>query len=588
MKNVFRKFLISACLTVCVGASAAAIGTLSVAPAKAAEVSEETNYFQMVNGAEVRAVTDSCGLRFTTNVGEYMYDNAWNGYTVSFGTLIAKNVTDITAMVAEDESTYLADIPCSKQVAFEDGVFTYTSAVVFDTKGWTDDEKTAAYAMELTARAYVKLEKDGVTTYEYATATDTTRSMRAVANVALVKGASETLLGEYVNVGARNKKDYLETSDATTNTLAVGVTAADLGVYVGAKKVDVTGENGAIDLSALATDWTLGENYFVSVFGADNKVYSAPVQYVTKAIENYDDLKELEVTNELVFGDKIIDGYWALTDNFDFTSQKAIAHAGCLAKNGGTVDSPTASGTQFSKVGGVGFKGTFDGNGYTLKVNVDTYGLFGMLMAGATVKNLSLYATATNVSNASTKGQGASVIAHGIAMKESSGAVTFENLFVNMADARTKNNESYNLSFINTTSKLMKMNNVVISVDASCTYAVEGTLKQGGAFAVTDNESYASNFNNNTSNVFVVSANALPMSILVEKKSNTDPTKVLVSNYPKYIKGDAPDTVTHSYKDKCYTNFARISTLSEITGVSAYEELPWTYDTATGALVWKN
>ena len=582
MKNVFRKFLISACLTVCVGAGAAAIGTLSVAPAKAA-ATEETNYFQMVNGAEVRAVTDSCGLRFTTNVGEYMYDNAWvqDGYTVSFGTLIAKNVTDITAMVAEDESTYLADIPCSKQVAFEDGVFTYTSAVVFDTKGWTDDEKTAAYAMELTARAYVKLEKDGVTTYEYATATDTTRSMRAVANVALVKGASETLLGEYVNVGARNKKDYLETSDATTNTLAVGVAAADLGVYVGAKKVGATGENGAIDLSALATDWTLGETYFVSVFGADNKVYSAPVQYVTKAIENYDDLKGLEVTNELVFGDKSIDGYWALTDNFDFTSQKAIAHGGCFAKTGGTIDSPYASGSRFSANGGVGFKGTFDGNGYTLKVNVDTYGLFGMLMGGSTVKNLSLYATATKVSNASTKGQGASVLSHGIAMKEDNDAVTFENLFVHMADARLESDKTYNLSFINTTSTLMVMENVVISVDESCTYAVTGTLKQGGVFAVTDNSSYSGTFNKNTSNVFVVAENALPMSLLISSGTLKD-------NYPKYIKGDAPDTVTHNYKDKCYTNFARISTLSAITGVSAYEELPWTYDTATGALVWKN
>ena len=584
MKNVFRKFLISACLTVCVGAGAAAIGTLSVAPAKAAEVSEETNYFQMVNGAEVRAVTDSCGLRFTTNVGEYMVTETWNGYTVSFGTLIAKNVTDITAMVAEDESTYLADIPCSKQVAFEDGVFTYTSAVVFDTKGWTDDEKTAAYAMELTARAYVKLEKDGVTTYEYATATDTTRSMRAVANVALLKGASETLLGEYVNVGARNKKDYLETSDATTNTLAVGVAAADLGVYVGAKKVGATGENGAIDLSALATDWTLGENYFVSVFGADNKVYSAPVQYVTKAIENYDDLKELNITTELVYSENpYIEGYWALTDNFDFTSQKAMAHGGCFVKN--------SEDKRFSVAGGVGFKGTFDGNGYTLKVNVDTYGLFGMLMGGSTVKNLSLYATATNVSNASTKGQGASAIAHGVAVAETqiSSVVTFENLFVYMQDARTGDKGKYNFSFINTAQPItangasytrLKMNNVVISVDESCTYAVDGS-KQGGVFAVTDTLSYAANFNNNTANVFVVSKNVLPMSVLTSNGT-------LSTNYPKYMLADDPNNELVSHKLKCYTNFARISTLSAITVVSAYEELPWTYDTATGALVWKN
>ena len=580
MKNVFRKFLISACLTVCVGASAAAIGTLSVAPAKAAEVSEETNYFQMVNGAEVRAVTDSCGLRFTTNVGEYMYDNAWNGYTVSFGTLIAKNVTDITAMVAEDESTYLADIPCSKQVAFEDGVFTYTSAVVFDTKGWTDDEKTAAYAMELTARAYVKLEKDGVTTYEYATATDTTRSMRAVANVALVKGASETLLGEYVKVGARNKKDYLETSDATTNTLAVGVAAADLGVYVGAKKVDVTGENGAIDLSALATDWTLGENYFVSVFGADHKVYSAPVQYVTKAIENYDDLKELNITTELVYSENpYIEGYWALTDSFDFTEEDAIMHLGCYETN-------TAANKRYSASGGVGFKGTFDGNGYTLKVNVNIYGLFGMLMGGSSVKDLTLYTYSQNAPTKSHDSQGCSALTHGVAMGEdgTAGDVTLENLYVHMTDERTQYNTYYNVSFINTNSNNLTTKNIVISYDGSCEYVVNPVTKRGGVFSATDtisNATSAGKFNAKCSNVFIVSETVVPMAIMISGGAFS-------TNYPKYMLADDPNNELVSHKLKCYTNFARISTLSAITGVSAYEELPWTYDTATGALVWKN
>ena len=592
MKNAFRKFLISACLTACVGTGAVALGTLSVAPANAA-VTEESNYFTMVDGAEVRAVTDSCGLRFITNVGEYMFTTTWEGYTVSFGTLIAKNVTDITAVNAEDETTYLADIPCTKTVEFADGEFTYTSAVVFDTTGWADEEKTAAYAMELTARAYAKLEKDGETTYAYATANDTTRSMRAVANVALLKGASETLLGEYVKVGARNEKDYLETSDETTNSLGLGVTAANLGVYDGAKKVGVTAENGAVDLSALATDWTLGENHFISVFDADDKVYSAPVQYVTKAIYGYDDLKMLEVTNELVFGDKVIDGYWALTDSFDFTSETAIAHGGCFARTGASLASPTSGSTKrFSAVGGVGFKGTFDGNGFTLKVNVDSYGLFGMLMGGSTVKNLSLYATATDISNSGTRGQGASVLSHGIAVAEAeiSSVVTFEKLFVHMVDARTTNNTSYNLSLVNGITPIsvnnvsytrLKMKNVVISVDESCTYAVEGTLRQGGAFAMTDTLSYAAAFTNNTSNVFVVSANALPMSILTSNGA-------LASNYPKYIKGDAPDTVTHNYKDKCYTNFARIATLSAITSVDAYEELAWTYDAEKDTLVWKN
>ena len=572
MKNAFRKFLISACLTACVGTGAVALGTLSVAPANAA-VTEESNYFTMVDGAEVRAVTDSCGLRFITNVGEYMFTTTWEGYTVSFGTLIAKNVTDITAVNAEDETTYLADIPCTKTVEFADGEFTYTSAVVFDTTGWTDEEKTAAYAMELTGRAYAKLEKDGETTYAYATANDTTRSMRAVANVALLKGASETLLGEYVKVGARNEKDYLETSDETTNSLGLGVTAANLGVYDGAKKVGVTGENGAVDLSALATDWTLGENHFVSVFDADDKVYSAPVQYVTKAIDSTDDLSVFTVTTDLVAKtDKTIGGYFVLAEDVDFSSQAAIHHAG-MDELTGRVSGSTQYRYYNDGNCNVGFAGTFDGNGFKLTANVDSYGFFGGLQNGAMLKNVEFDLSMTKATQAS---RSCSALAH----RQQGSLVTLENVIVAMHDKREENNQtvkSFNLSLIQNVNTGIKMTNVVVVADCEwlATHTDGTTTKNGGVLFLSDGGStdsaLAGSWDTRAKNVYIVYG---------EKVALTYHKSYAIRTV--YAGNDA------ATGERAYSQISRIATLSAITDVTAYEELAWTYDAEKDTWVWKN
>lgn len=576
MKNSMKKILLSACLTACVGVAAVAVGSISVAPAKA-EVTEETNYFSMVNGAEVRAVTDSCGLRFTTNVGEYMFTVTWADYdAVSFGTLIAKNVTDVTSVDAEVETSYLADIPCSKATAFTNGVFTYTSAVVFNKADFTETEWVQASAMELTARAYVKLEKGGEITYEYATAVDTTRSMRAVANMAILQGKDKGLLDGYVGTATRSTAfDAYETAEAvdgvTPLTVAAVASKDYTQAYINAKRVGtVAGTAVSFDEASVeAMGLTLGEKYKLSLFDESNNVYSMELMYVTDKLTEGKDIKIFSVEKDWT---EHLTGYYILGKNLS------------TGKSGFDMDS-NVGGYQFhqrydakNSTLDLGFAGTLDGMGYTWEIQGrDTLGIFAYLAGGAVIKNINFTVGSSFVS-ASDSVKTHSLLANNTAGKGN--MIKIENVYMKYTGLT---DGTYNYSLIGTRQQDLFMSNVIVENQTF------NPTKGGGVFFFADAaRNSLSTLTKRFSNVYAIAGTA--------DDPLTDENEKVVANIADWSAGTATyaivasnDSMSDTGASLQYNNIARYVTLADLFATfneSNPNPLPWNYSNDT--LVWKS
>ena len=173
-------------------------------------------------------------------------------------------------------------------------------------------------------------------------------------------------------------KDLTEVAISATSVFASEVKVDE--VYIGTKKVSI--ENAKMDLSG----FDLGE--YIATFVSSEAKYSVKVPFylATKVITTAEELKNMysfDPNYALVeTGDTFYsyDGYFVLGDDIDCTDVTFSAKCATAVQTGLEITYTVA---------GNGFKGTFNGRGYSIKnASFWTGGLFGEVSNGAVIKNV--------------------------------------------------------------------------------------------------------------------------------------------------------------------------------------------------------
>ena len=145
------------------------------------------------------------------------------------------------------------------------------------------------------------------------------------------------------------------------------------GVSIGANSITFSSEA----VNALLNGKSYGD--FALYLTTAEQIYKVNVAVVTQMIDSYDDLVAIKANQ----AGNVLDGYYALANDIDATGEDAI----CLIDFDGHVNNPENS--------GVGFKGIFDGRGYTIS-NLTTKtgdyakigGLFGQVLQNAVIRDI--------------------------------------------------------------------------------------------------------------------------------------------------------------------------------------------------------
>lgn len=355
----------------------------------------DTAKFVMDDGGSVRlakTASDKTGIRWTATVNESYY-NALNvgEQTVEFGAVVtpARNLGKDELLTADSKQAKI--VKSATAPAFNDkGEFTFYASIVYD--DLAENEKQAAYALELVARAYVKVGE----AYNYVDSYSTTRSMRAIALAAVqsVEYAEETLNAYY---GGKTVNEIKENTGYYGNVDNNGILANDNNIagtvqaYIGAAPVSATVTEKGIEITGAGV-LEEQESYTLNVFDANNEVYSQPFIAATKVIRTAEDLAYFELEDITVESGKSIttntvyNGYYVVANDIDATNykHKAVKDTELNATLNDAVDGKQ---NYISVVTG-GLTGTFDGAGHTISnLTVLDQGLFGLISEG-TVKNI--------------------------------------------------------------------------------------------------------------------------------------------------------------------------------------------------------
>ena len=145
------------------------------------------------------------------------------------------------------------------------------------------------------------------------------------------------------------------------------------GVSIGANSITFSSEA----VNAMLNGKSYGD--FALYLTTADQIYKVNVAVVTKMISSYDDLAAIKA-NQV---DAVLDGYYALANDIDATGEDAI----CLIDFSNHINNLENS--------GIGFKGIFDGRGYTisnLTVKAGEYakigGLFGQVLQSAVIRDI--------------------------------------------------------------------------------------------------------------------------------------------------------------------------------------------------------
>ena len=379
------------------------VGAANMNAVSIAKANEELK-FEMTDGAAVRLARnedDKSGIRWETTLNTAFYNSLNIGENpVELGVLVApaKNIgkdEELTISTLEVDS-----IPCSSAINFnQDGEFTYYSSIVYD--ALTEAQQLKAYAIELAARAYIKIGDS----YTYVNEYNTTRSMRAVAYEALNNGYTLEQVGKYF--GDVEECDimsgyYSEVDAAATLTNVNNLAKGTYSASVKAQPVSVVvNSDSTMTVSGELYGFTAGEKYELNVFDSKNNVYKQEFTYATLVIDEAIDLDYFYLGNDRdastfrawTDADKF-DGYYVLAK--DINAQGYVFGAtkegeGETPKN---LDKSGSAGT--NNLQNMGLTGTFDGQGYSItNFAPNGAGLFAAINGG-TVKNVSI----TNVAGA--------------------------------------------------------------------------------------------------------------------------------------------------------------------------------------------
>ncbi|MBQ4053382.1 MAG: hypothetical protein IJD33_03485, partial [Clostridia bacterium] len=437
MKHLKTTIKLSVLALACLGA-----GALALQPTAYAKAEDSADCLTMQNGASVCVKDDFSGIRWTTKVDFEKYQTLCGaGKTIQFGTLVLPTdmLGDDGVLTDADVSAGALDIPANidvDNIANDTEFYTIVNydnlAEAYEGTLSEEDALKKAYALELTARSYVKV--NGV--YYFAEEMGTSRSARQVALAAELAGdwdeteeAKAIKAAKYYGMSARYTP--AEVSNGAAGTMVVDlekIKTADEevllhdmqiegeieSVFVGAERVkykSYTKDSTKILTFEIAEGQILpvGETY-VSVF-TDEGVYTKPIICATKVLTTTDDLAMFSAKGGYgAYSSKASawddgdywrasqeqSGYYVLGGNIDANS---YVHGSRIADDYATVtgeatsdefNNGTWNGASVYVDKPIGLTGTFNGLGYTIDgmtIGSQREGFFG-IVNGGTVKNV--------------------------------------------------------------------------------------------------------------------------------------------------------------------------------------------------------
>lgn len=412
--RVLITLALGAAMAVSVGVAQIVGGNISASAISVDTDRIASDGFAMKVGASVRykdndgdGVNDEAGIRWATEVSEEFtkwLEREYAGASFEWRTLItaANKLGDasVTMLTVENAETLLCN---DTRGTLSDGE--YYGAVLYRsdaTDGWeslTDEQLRSIYATELVARSYVKITKtNGEDEIVYAKADDTARSMRAVANAALMKG-EDALLNKYVGtVSTQTKNAGVYDPDENEGNVTLDLSELDDGTYTAYAGAKLVGEVEVSDGSATMSAASVADGeQTASLFDGSANVYRVPFIKATKVLKQASDLAMFDLKNiyeNIKNVTTVFDGYYVLGNDIDASdyNHKSIGY--------------TDASTTYTNVG---LTGTFNGMGYKIsnltfagnasmktdgKTDDDTYkcmnySLFG-IVCGGTIKNVGI------------------------------------------------------------------------------------------------------------------------------------------------------------------------------------------------------
>ncbi|MBO4323390.1 MAG: hypothetical protein J5836_01890 [Clostridia bacterium] len=502
------KFIKTKLSLLVIAAAFVLVGVLGIKPVSTARADGvDLTGFTMEVGASVKATADETkgyrGISWVTNVPKSFYTaNGFDG-TEQFGAIVAPTASftgELTHATVLSNGAVL-DIPNETAIDASTADKTYRTIVDYSTE-IPEEKLAAAYAMELTCRAYVKVGE----TYYYAPSTglNNSRSARQVAVEADNAGdldAFDTTIkaniqsfyktGSTGGINAKfsgyegsyilptSKGDMhpiiidLEHPSEVINWVMVAANPSPeyTDICIGAQKLDASYSGGGtktITINGVAgLDLEPGEQY-LSVF-CTNYVYRYPIIVASKVLTEISDfnmfkqirnnystgkISPAQVTgtdHDVDLEDCKLDGYYVLGNNLPLTDYTEPVF-GCQAGWGSAADFMTA---------GLGLTGTFNGLGHYidgLTIGNNKYGGFFELISGGTVKNVA-FTNLTNTNPSSTDSYNA-ILAYRTADP------TFENIYIQASGLSWFYNFvlSYDMKLVNHSNTESYIKNVVLDI----------------------------------------------------------------------------------------------------------------------------
>ena len=343
-------------------------GSASAEVSAPASVTDVENHFFMETGASVRKNTDSVGIRYNTTVNFYT-DIDKNGN-------VDKN--EAVTVEADEEISFSYEYAgLNENYSGRTNLYKFTGSITYtnlDAAEWSDEQRTIAYNMQLSGQAYAVITKsDGSTERVNAFSNDNVRSMAEVADMAIKQETSDGNFGKDEGNLTKAEEDkiagYRKTESAKVYINAVDG-AMNVGeTYNGAKIVKVkadssvvyNAENGTFTFKDIDSNITAAVVKNATLY-TDKGIIETAFNVCTKVIKSADDWSAVFNVKDVT-----ISGYYYLVN--DITDYPIV----------NMKTNPGASGTPFT--------GTFDGDGHTVNVTLNSsVGLFGSLNA-ATIKN---------------------------------------------------------------------------------------------------------------------------------------------------------------------------------------------------------
>ena len=452
MKHLKLKTGLSALAIAFAVAGAINLQTMAVANA---EDNYDASGLTMANGAAVALREDFSGIRWETKINAAWYNNLPSGAKIGVIVLPTSMIGD-DGELTYDDSTQILDLAYGEKSEgdnmAEDTVFysvvNYENIINEYAGELSNEEALAkAYALELTARAYVSV--DGEYQYADLSAINTSRSARQVAIAAELAGEIDKKYREVEENAylAQKAEAYYGMSEkytpAVKSTGAAGTAVIDMEnptatvtvagweiagdfqeAVIGAEKVEATYADGTLTITE-ATGIPTGENY-ITVFTSAG-VYTQPVIGATKVIMQASDLaifnakggngeytakttkSSVDFVSKYWKAEQEQSGYYVLGQNIDATgyvhgskytedAEEVIAGT----KEVGAFNNATWNAADAYENKPIGLTGTFNGMGYTIEaitIGSQREGIFG-IVNGGTVKNVAITNVKSSISYA--------------------------------------------------------------------------------------------------------------------------------------------------------------------------------------------